>query len=160
MTGSMMTTRRRNLVSFALTAHTYSGSSTAETNPEPPPAIIRGVGYARFTLKNTGALFWETSNDDGTGNGNAVLDSGNVTGEWMVGAVASEYEVQVVATGTALSSGSATNGSGVWNALGTDRLYQRSTSTSTFTTTSCVVTVRRISDQVTMCTATITLTLN
>lgn len=147
--------------SFALTARTVSGNNVVENpNPAPPPAILRTAGWAKVTFRNDGTLLVETRSDNGTATGVATDTSNVITGEWMVGALSSDYEIQVVVTGTAVNGTSATNGSGVWNNLGTNRVYERTSTVATVTSSACAVTIRNTSTLATVCSATITLNMN
>jgi hypothetical protein len=122
-----------------------------ETNPTPPPANINHPAISSYLLNADGTSSWEGVDNVGD------PTSGTFSGEWLSGGTTSAYEAQIVATGTGTMSGS-TTGSGVWNALGTNRKW---TVTQTYLslplTKTLAVTIRRISDSVTMDTATITL---
>lgn len=145
-------------VSFALTNHTISGGPAVEENAFPPPANFYSPGYATFLLNSNGTAGWATANDNGAFTGTLVTASGNYSGEWLTGGVASDYEVQVVVTsGTVTGS---TTGAGVWNNLGTNRSWTHASALAASSSRVLTVTIRRVSDSVVVATATITLTSN
>lgn len=142
----------------ALTNHTVSGNSGSYSNPTPPPALLRTTGIARFLLNSVGTAGWFNQGFDGFDG--IVNDAGNYAGEWLSGGTAADYEVEVVVTGTAVNGTSSTSGSGVWNNLGTNRLWERTSALGTVTTSTLAVTIRTVVGSVTVATATITLTMN
>ena len=146
-------------VNVALTAHTISGNSGSYSNSFPPPALLRTAGTARFLLNADGTASWYSGVFDGLDN--VTITSGAYSGEWITGGgTTSDYEVEVVVTGTAINGTSSTSGAGVWNNLGTNRLWERTSNVATITTSTLAVTIRTVVGSVTKATATITLSMN